>query len=504
MNALRRAASRARSTARAGGPAADEHRAWAPLDNTGIIFLATRDDVDPKVFRLTAELDHDVDAALLQQALDATYDAYPLFHAVLRRGFFWYYLEESGLRPRVTAEDRPVCAPIYRPGTAGLLFRVVYHQRRIVLEIFHALSDGTGASWFFSDLVAAYVRTRHADLVVSPDRGAAAPDRGAAAPDRGAVPERSRWQDPAHELVRDSFAHYFGGRGLPLLPISASGLREALWPRRADGRVGLPLVRPVRAIARMVRPSAASVHRVTGTRTCDARPRVVELTVSSREVLALARAEGVSLTMYLTAVFFEAVRRSSGGLGAARTLSASVPVNLRRVFPSASARNFFATVKVDHTYDDGPHDVGDVSRALEARFRVGSTRAALVRRVRSLIRVEEAVVVRMIPLVLKDGPLGVIGRTAGRGFTVAVSNLGVADLPGPIGAHVRRVFFHVSAVRPQVGVVSHAGRLTLSFTSPFEEVDHVREFARILTAKGIEATVAMGRVTEAELAEAHR
>jgi hypothetical protein len=489
MNALRRAASRGRSTVGTSALAAGEHRAWAPLDNTGIIFLATRDRIDPKVFRLSAELDHDVDAALLQHALDATYDAYPLFHAVLRKGFFWYYLEESGLRPRVGAEDRPVCAPIYRPGPAALLFRVVHHRRRIVLETFHALSDGTGASRFFSDLVAAYVRARQADLVAAPDRRVAS--------------ERSRSEDPAHELVRDSFAHYFGGRELPLLPISASGLRDAIWPRRADGRVGLPLARPVRAIARMFRPSAASVHRVTGTRTRDGRPRVVELTVSSREVLALAREEGVSLTMYLTAVFFESVRRSRGGLGAARTLSASVPVNLRRVFPSASARNFFATVKVDHTYDDGSHDIGDVSRALEARFRERSTRAALVRRVRSLIRVEEAVVVRIIPRALKDGPLGVIGRTAGRGFTVAVSNLGVADLPDPVGAHVRRVFFHVSAVRPQVGVVSHAGRLTLSFTSPFEEVDHVREFARILTEMGVEATVTMGRVTEAELAEAH-
>ena len=48
-----------------------------------------------------------------------------------------------------------------------------------------------------------------------------------------------------------------------------------------------------------------------GTRTPDNRTRVVELTMPTAEVLALARAEGVALTMYLTAVFFESVRRSS-------------------------------------------------------------------------------------------------------------------------------------------------------------------------------------------------
>ena len=33
----------------------------------------------------------------------------------------------------------------------------MHHRRRISLEVFHALSDGTGASWFLSDLVTAYV-----------------------------------------------------------------------------------------------------------------------------------------------------------------------------------------------------------------------------------------------------------------------------------------------------------------------------------------------------------
>ncbi len=61
--------------------------------------------------------------------------------------------------------------------------------------------------------------------------------------------------------------------------------------------------------------------------------------------------------------------------------------------------------------------------------------------------------------------------------------------------------FHVSAVRPQLCAISHAGLLTLTFTSPFVETDHVREIARLLSAGGVAVTVAAARVTEAEIAE---
>ena len=67
------------------------------LDNASNIFLAARSDTDPKVFRISAEMDHDVDPQLLQEALDATYGRYRLYHAVLRSGVFWYYLQDSGV-----------------------------------------------------------------------------------------------------------------------------------------------------------------------------------------------------------------------------------------------------------------------------------------------------------------------------------------------------------------------------------------------------------------------
>ncbi|MFT4166698.1 MAG: hypothetical protein QM650_15775 [Microlunatus sp.] len=107
-------------------------RAWVRLDNASNIFLAARSAADSKVFRLSAELDQEVDPGLLQEALDTTYDRYRLYHAVLRRGVFWYYLQDSDLHPVVTAEDLPSCAPIYRQDRRPSASEFIDHRRVLI------------------------------------------------------------------------------------------------------------------------------------------------------------------------------------------------------------------------------------------------------------------------------------------------------------------------------------------------------------------------------------
>jgi len=63
----------------------------------------------------------------------------------------------------VEKEDKPVCAPIYRKYERNLLFRVLYYNKRISLEVFHALSDGTGALRFMMTLVYHYLTIKHKD-----------------------------------------------------------------------------------------------------------------------------------------------------------------------------------------------------------------------------------------------------------------------------------------------------------------------------------------------------
>ena len=490
--------------------------AWVRLDNASNIFLAARSDADPKVFRVSAEMDHDVDPHLLQAALDEIYDRYPLFHAVMRRGVFWYYLQDSDLRPVVTPESEHTCAALYQVDRRSLLFRLVHHERRISLEVFHALSDGTGALWFLTDLLDSYIRLRHPEPV---EPGESDPE--ALVTDQPEAPEQASdlHADPtaaaadALGLAPDSFAHYFRRRRRKDSPESerapesapSSGVpapKPEPAPEPKPAPEAAPAPQPPRRTAGLGRRTVHGVHRVRGTRTPDNRTRLVELSMPTAQVLALARAEGASMTMYLTGLFFESVRLSSGGLGRTQTIAASVPVNLRQFFPSNSPRNFFATVRVEHTYGRGDDDLGAISRNLEEQFRPEATPEALERKLRRFIRFERMPLLRILPRGIKDVILGLVNVANNRGLSVAVSNLGRVALPEPAESRVRRMMFHVAAVRPQFCSMSHDGMLTISFTSPFTETDHVREFARMLAGGGVDVSVAATRVTEDEVADA--
>lgn len=488
-----------------------KRRHWVRLDNASNIFPAARSDVDPKVFRLGAELDHDVDPALLQDALEETFERFPLYHAVLRRGVFWYYLQDSDLRPEASAETEQVCAPLYQPDRRTLLFRVVHHRRRVSLEVFHALSDGTGALWFLTDLLGAYTRRRFpaeappgeaADLQVRPG----ASERPDPPPAEVGSRPGARAAEEVHELTTDSFAHYFRTRRRRRARSSHEQdfTREAAPAVLTVEEADEPEEAPSDADRdRAPRPPRRRTHRVRGTRTPDNRTRAVELTMPAAPVLALAKAEGVALTMYLTALFFESIRRADESARGA-TMAASVPVNLRQFFPSTSARNFFATIRVEHTFGRGDDSLGAVARGLQEAFSAEATPEALERRLHRLIRVERWPLARIVPRPVKDLLLSLINHANNRSLTVAISNLGRVTLPAPAQDHVGRLQFHVSAVRPQFCAISHAGQLTIGFTSPFVETAHVQEYARLLTDAGVEVTVAAARTSEEELAEVER
>ncbi|MBQ3956638.1 MAG: hypothetical protein II680_12165, partial [Clostridia bacterium] len=135
---------------------------WKKLDNAAKIFPSLASPEDPEIFRLSCELNEEIDEGLLSSALTRALEDFPQFTDTVRRGVFWYYLEPSGVRPEVKKESEPVLSPLYGDA-GGLLFSVTCYGKRINLEMFHALTDGTGAFVFFRNLVEQYLVLSHPD-----------------------------------------------------------------------------------------------------------------------------------------------------------------------------------------------------------------------------------------------------------------------------------------------------------------------------------------------------
>lgn len=130
---------------------------WYPLDDAAKIYPMSMTDGWMSVFRLSAYLDAPVEPSLLQLALDLTMPLFPFFTTKIKRGVFWHYIDGVKRRFTVQPETELPCAPMNVAAGDSQSFRVLYYGRRVSVEFFHILTDGTGGLAFLTALLLAFM-----------------------------------------------------------------------------------------------------------------------------------------------------------------------------------------------------------------------------------------------------------------------------------------------------------------------------------------------------------
>lgn len=143
---------------------------WYPLDDAAKIYPMSMTDGWMSVFRLSAYLDAPVEPSLLQLALDLTMPRFPFFATRIKRGVFWHYIDGVKRRFTVQPETELPCAPMNVAAGDSQSFRVLYYGRRVSVELFHILTDGTGGLAFLTALLLAFM-TEAAHAVSDESRG---------------------------------------------------------------------------------------------------------------------------------------------------------------------------------------------------------------------------------------------------------------------------------------------------------------------------------------------
>ncbi len=130
------------------------------LDNAAIVYPLGMKYGQMPMFRLSAELVEEVEPVLLQLALDFTIKRFPSFSAVIKNGFFWHYLETVNSVFLIEEEKDIPCKPISIILRSYRSFRVLYYKKRISVEFFHVLTDGSGGMVFLKTLIGEYLRLK--------------------------------------------------------------------------------------------------------------------------------------------------------------------------------------------------------------------------------------------------------------------------------------------------------------------------------------------------------
>lgn len=411
------------------------------LDNAANIYPASMSKEYCSLYRMLVTMTENIDVTILQEALTTVAERIPTFRCTLKAGAFWWYL------------DRCDAAPIVRPlkplknfrfkDQDGLLYRISVEGKQLSLDVFHALADGNGAMVFLMTLAGEYVRLRYGTsiqynyLVLDPK------DR------------------PAYAEVEDSFKSVFSGRhGQLEKNVDAYHIRGTVMP--------FGTVKDLRVVMK-----ADSVRQV-------------------------ARKYGCTVTELLTATMLCALQqehRRDTSRKKRSVLKVSVPVNLRPIYQSRTVRNFSSYVNLGVDVKDGYMTFEELVNAVRAQKDHDLKRENLEPKIAANVELEEMLLVRMIPLILKHPIIDIINLLHGDRFcSQTLSNMGNLNVPKALLPFIQNVDFVLGRQRGNSGAVScvsYNGHLCLHITRKIYSDSFEQAFLYQLQRLGLSLNISL-------------
>lgn len=134
---------------------------WRKLDDQAKVFALASNKKYSSVFRLSVILKEKIDAEILQKALELTLEKYKTFKVKMKKGFFWYYLEENEKNPIISIECEYPFKRVNTKENNNYLFKVTYFQNKINIEFFHALTDANNGAEFLKEIIYRYLELKY-------------------------------------------------------------------------------------------------------------------------------------------------------------------------------------------------------------------------------------------------------------------------------------------------------------------------------------------------------
>ena len=407
-----------------------------PLDNAAKIYPAAKGKRSPSMFRLSMELTEEIDKDILASALKSTLVRMPSFSQHLKRGFFWYYLEHHKDSPPIWPDIKNPCVYLNVDENMGYQFRVGYYRKRIAVDFFHVLTDGTGGMSFLKTLVAEYITLKY---------GASIPR------DNGILDCKDT---PREEEYEDSFLKY-------AKPVRISRLESPAYHIKGT------------------REEYGIIHITTGIMPLD-------------EIHSKAKQYGATINEFLTAALILSIYKiqqsENHPIRKRQAVKVSIPINLRKHFYSRTLRNFTSYVNLGITPPLGNYTLEEIISIIKHGMALEASKKMLTARFSTNVASERNTFIKIAPLFIKNPIMKLVYLMIGDRYNSAtLSNLGLVSLPEEMGKYVERVSFMLGAgINPvSCSCVSFNNNLCFNITRTIEESLLEREFFTLLINQGI-------------------
>lgn len=349
---------------------------WFPLDDAAKIYPLSMEHGRMSVFRLSVYLKEEIAPELLQMALSFTIKRFPSFATTLKKGFFWHYLDTTKRRFCVERENDVPCQPLQVSLSGSQSFRVLYYKNRISVEFFHVLTDGTGGMAFLKTLLSEYLRLSGVEITA----------------------DENLWdvnETPIAEETENAFSKVERSQ-------NASGFVNKL-AVQMNGR--LSKIKPC---------------------------RILHFKLNVDELKSVAKRYGATVTVYLLSLMFLAGKSATDDLHGETSIQ--VPINMRKFYPSKTARNFSMYCGIRLPIEE----IGDREKLIQeikTQIEEKLSKEAMT----EMVTATEKMVglMRFIPLMVKQPVAQTLyGFLGDKSFTNTLSNLGVVRIPKEMAERV--------------------------------------------------------------------
>jgi NRPS condensation-like uncharacterized protein len=407
---------------------------WFRLDNAGRLYVSIINPMDTTLFRVSATLYDKIDETILEASLKNLIKRFPYFNTHIKKGVFWYYVEESDNVPVPLKERHYPCMNYNIKKKSNFPFRVLYFQNRISVEFTHAITDGTGAFVFLKSLLYEYFRLVGESIRIEGD---IAPVDGQA----------------AEEELEDGFSKYY--------------IKKYPAQKRIKKAFHFPY--------KLLPKGIYSV--VTGAIDMDALKET-------------AKSYNTTITEFICAVYFKTILELIEKNGyKKRPIVLNVPVNLRKMYPSNTMRNFFVSVTPVVDPRLGHYSFEEIIKYVKNFMEIQVDKRYINQMISRNVKNERNVFLRAFPVFIKDAIMPWIFHFYGeRGFSTGISNVGLVKVPEKMERKIEKFEMYPPPSSGNIikaAAVGYKDKLYMSFGKLTHEKEVEREFFRNIVEFGI-------------------
>lgn len=416
----------------------NEELYWSKLDNTGKLYPAVSDLGSTNVFRISAYLNEEIKPDTLRIALNKALSAMPIFKVKLRRGLFWPYFEMNFDEPIINEEDVYPCKTILKKENNYFLFKLSYFNKKISLDVFHALGDGTGMLKFFNYILYYYLKELY--------------------------PEK----------ISDNIVTYDS-------KIATVALGEDAFEKHKD----------VSNIKNNYKTKKA--YSVPGTLMDSRKLKVIIAKCPLADFLKLVKSKKVTVSIYLTAliiyaIYSEDLKKDS----LKKPITVCLPTNLRIYFETSTLRNFFTCIYPTVDFENENYTFDNILEIVASEFKKYLDKDFLAQRIKYFGSLEKNPAFRIIPLAIKNYAIKGVYRNSEKSQTTVLSSLGKIEFKNGIDDFVNdlEMILSPSFSNPfKTMSLSYKDNFYLNFTSLIEDTDIIRFIIRYLANEGLDMSI---------------